>query len=642
MKTITVIVLCLVFYSNLFAQQQLLPVDYVQPFIGVINEGHCMPGPCLPHGSVYPSPQTPNSYNGGYNVSEKIVGFAQLHAQGTSGVKPYGNFLLSPQLGVKINEADRQSKKELEFTSAYYYKVRLKKYRILCELSPEHNSTLYKFTFPTSDSAVVLLDIGRKNGGEIGIDNGNISITPDGKAMYGGGVYGNNWPDNRHKWNMYFYAEFSQPAAFQGVFEDENVLPEQSKGSSVKKGLGAYLGFKTKANDVVYVKIAVSFISTEHAKQLLHNEIPEWDLEALKANAKAKWNNYLSRIQIEGTEEEKIIFYTHMFHAFVQPRDRTGNNLWKTQEDFWDDHYTLWDSWKTLFPLMTIIDQKMVTSNINAFINRHKHNGYVAEAFVNGKESAIGQGGNTVDNVICDAFVKKIPGVDWEKAYSILKYNADSMRTKGYRELGYMYYKEPNNYSWRVKAGSSTIAFSLNDYCIATMAKGLGKKADYDFYQKRSYNWKNIWNSNAQSDGFSGFIMAKKQDGTFDEIDPKEHTDKHFYEGSCWEYSYEIPHDVEGLVEKIGGKQKFVERLQHAMNDHLINFGNEPSFMTLWLFAHESVQRPDLTSYYVRTELLPLYTRYDLPGDDDQGAMASLYVFARLGFFPLAPTNMYY
>ncbi len=174
------------------------------------------------------------------------------------------------------------------------------------------------------------------------------------------------------------------------------------------------------------------------------------------------------------------------------------------------------------------------------------------------------------------------------------------------------------------------------------MAKGLGKKADYETYLKRSSNWKNIWNQEAESDGFSGFIMAKKQDGSFDEIDPKEHTDKHFYEGTCWEYSYEIPHDVPGLVEKMGGKQQFVRRLQHAMDEHLINFGNEPSFMTPWLFAHESVQRPDLTSFYIRTELLPLYTRYDLPGDDDQGAMASLYVFARLGLFPFAGTNKYY
>jgi putative alpha-1,2-mannosidase len=208
--------------------------------------------------------------------------------------------------------------------------------------------------------------------------------------------------------------------------------------------------------------------------------------------------------------------------------------------------------------------------------------------------------------------------------------------------MGFMYQKEPNLYSWRLFPASATLAFSVNDYSIATLAKGLGKMKDYEFYKTRSSNWKNIWNGNAQSENFSGFIMAKKQDGNFDEIDPKKGDTYHFYEGSCWEYSYEIPHDVAGMVEKMGGKQKFIERLQFAMDNHLIHFNNEPSFMTPWLFANENVQRPDLTSFYIRTKLLPLFTRYDLPGDDDQGAMASLYIFARLGLFPFAGSDKYY
>lgn len=643
MKLRFTLFMCLLVVFCLYgmSQQQKTPADYVDPFIGVIKNGSCMPGPCLPHASVYPSPNTIKCTPGGYAMNEKICGFAQLHTQGTGGLKSYGNFLISPQIGLQINEIDHQSDKEEEKASVFYYKVCLKKYGIRCELSPSNNSVLYKFTFPASDSSVILLDVARKTGAEIGLDSGSINISPDRKSIYGGGTYGKNWPDAKHKWSMYFYAEFSQPAAMSGVFKDNKVIPGQSIGSIQKKGLGAYVGFRTKLNQEIYVKIAVSFVSTEHARKLLHNEIPAWDFESLKENAKATWNDYLSRIQIEGSDEEKTIFYTHLFHAFVQPRDRTGNNLWHTQEDFWDDHYTMWDSWKTMFPLMCLIDQEMVASNIRSFINRHKYNRYVAEAFINGKESPVGQGGNTVDNIIGDAFVKKIPGVDWEKAYAVLKYNADSMRTPGYRNIGYMFHKEPTIYSWRIFAGSATLAFSVNDYCIANVAKGLCKQQDYEFYKLRSSNWKNIWNSAAKSDGFSGFIMARNQDGSFNEIDPKR-GNLAFYEGSCWEYSYEIPHDVEKMVELMGGKQKFVERLQYALNNHLINFGNEPSFMTPWLFANESVQRPDLTSFYVRTKLLPHFTRDNMPGDDDQGAMASLYVFARLGLFPFAGTDKYY
>lgn len=623
-------------------QPQISPADFVDPFIGVTESGSCMPGPCLPHASVYPSPNTIKCSPGGYAFRERISGFAQLHTQGTGGVKSYGNFLISPQIGLRISEADHQSDKEEEKASAYCYKVRLKDYDIGCELSPTSNSAIYKFTFPASDSAVVLLDIARKTGAEIGLDTGSVHISSDRKAIYGGGTYGKNWPDETHQWNMFFYAEFSQAAVISGVFEDNKVLKGKSTGFSEKKGLGAYLGFHAQPNQEILVKIAVSFVSAENARQILHEEIPAWDFESIKQKAKDLWNEYLSKIQIEGSDEEKTIFYTHLFHSFVQPRNRTGNNLWQTQEDFWDDHYTMWDSWKTLFPLMCIIEPDMVASNVRSFINRHEHNGYVAEAFINGKESAVGQGGNTVDNIICDAFVKKIPGIDWEKAYSVMKYNADSMRTPGYRNLGYMFNKEPNNYSWRLFAGSATLAFSVNDYSIAAVANGLGKRQDYEFYQHRSSNWKNIWNRKAQSEGFTGFIMARNQDGTFDEINPKEGFNLHFYEGSCWEYSYEIPHDVEGMVELMGGVEKFIDHLKYAMDNHLIDFGNEPSFMTPWLFATEQVKRPDLTSFYIRTKLLPEFTRYNLPGDDDQGAMASLFIFARLGLFPFAGTNKYY
>jgi predicted alpha-1,2-mannosidase len=601
-----------------------------------------MPGPSLPFASVYPSPNTLNGKNGGYSFSQKITGFAQLHAQGTGGMKSYGNFLIAPQIGLKFKEEDRQSFKEEEHTSAYYYNVILKKYGIRCELSPTHNAALYKFTFPATDSAIIYIDAARKNGGDIGLDSGYVKVSADGKSIYGGGSYYNNWPNPEGKWKMYFYAEFSKPASYVGSVAIDRIVTNGREASAQRKSLGAYVGFNFKDKQEVYVKMAVSFISWEHARLLAQKEIPHWNLEAVKESAKNEWNKKLSTIQISGTQEEKIIFYTNLFHSFIQPRNRRGNNSWKTDEDYWDDHYTLWDSWKTLFPLMSIIDQKMVASNISSFINRQKHHGYVATAFVNGNEHRVGQGGNTVDNVIGDAYVRKVKGVDWEKAYSILKYNADSMRTEGYRTIGYMYHEEPHNYSWRTKGGSATIAFAFGDYCAAMVAAGLGKKEDQKKYLLRSGSWKNIWNVNAESMGYKGFIMSRKKDGSFDEIDPKTGYNHHFYEGTCWEYSYEIPHDISGLVSLMGGSAKFTDRLQYAMDQHLIDFGNEPNFMTPWLFANEAVRRPDLTAYYVNTKILPQFTRYDLPGDDDQGAMGSMYVFMKLGFFPIAGTNKFY
>lgn len=587
--SIATVLISLICFSCKQEKQAEQFADYVNPFIGVIKHGACMPGPCLPQASVYPSPNTLNGNNSGYRYSEKITGFAQLHTQGNGGVLSYGNFLISPQTGLRIKESEHASDKENEKATAYCYSVGLKDYNIQCELAPASNSAIYDFTFSESDSAIVLLDVGRKNGGKVGLKDGFVNISDDGTAIRGGGVYGNNWPDNVHNWNMYFYMQVSKAAQMAGVFEGDSILANMKSGKAANMALGAYVGFKTHEGERVTAKIAVSFISTEHAKKLLENEIPDWDLNKVKAKAKETWNEYLSRITIKGSDEEKTKFYTHLFHSFVQPRNRTGNNLWKTDEDFWDDHYTMWDSWKTLFPLMCLIDQDMVAGNVRSFINRHKHNGYVATAFVNGKESPVGQGGNTVDNVIGDAFVKDIPGINWEDAYKVLKYNADSMRTKGYLTKGYMPFEEKTLYSWRIASGSATLAFAYNDYCAATLASALGHEQDAKFYSKRSENWKNVWNEHAESDGYKGFIMGRNEDGSFNEIDPKSEPRQHFYEGSCWEYSYVIPHDILGMVEKMGGRERFVNRLVHALDSNLIRFSNEPSFMTLWLFATEEI-----------------------------------------------------
>lgn len=631
----------IIFY-NVAAQKSKTPADYVNPLIGAAGRGSCIAGPCLPHSSIYPSPNTLNPANGGYKGGEKIVGFAQLHTQGTGGLSSYGNFLITPQIGLETLEINHASDKSEEVAQLYYYKVRLSKDDILCELVPAANAALYRFTFPASDSANITIDVARKLRGVQGMEEGYVKVLKEKNAIAGGGTFKSNWPSNNTLWKMYFFAEFSKVPENFGTWKNSEIKKGNSSETGVNTKMGSFLQFRTKANEQVYVKIAVSFRSEAHAESLLSQEIPGWGFDILKENARTVWNNKLNKIVIEASDSEKTIFYTNLFHSFVQPRNRTGNNSWNTGEVFWDDHYTLWDSWKTVFPLMCILDPEMVSDNINSFIARYKHDKYVAEAFINGVESPVGQGGNTVDKVIADAYVKGIKDVDWNEAYKILKYNADSMRTPNYIKYGYHDIEEKHIYSNRMYSGSGTLAFSYDDYCAATVAKGIGKMEDYRKYLDRSNNWKNIWNPNAVSDGYKGFIMAKHKDGTFDEIDPKTGYNKHFYEGTCWIYSYVIPNDVNGMIEKMGGPELFTSRLVHALDSNYIDFGNEPSFMTLWWFCHSSVNRPDLCAKYLRTQLLPKFTITSLPGDDDQGAMGSLYVFGRCGFFPIAGQDYYY
>jgi len=629
-------------FMPVLAQKSMSPADYVNPLIGAAGQGSCMAGPCLPHSSIYPSPNTLNPNNGGYKGGEKIVGFAQLHTQGTGGLSSYGNFLITPQTGLEILDENHASDKGDEIAKSYYYKVTLLKNNIVCEVVPAANAALYRFTYPEANDAMVTIDVARKLRGAIGLDDGYVNIIKEKNAISGGGTYKSNWPSNNTRWKMYFYAVFSKAPDNFGTWLNDQITDGNSSEKSVNSRMGAFFKFRTEANEPVYVKIAVSFRSEAHAQALLNQEIPGWEFDILKNEAKKAWNDKLGKVKIDASEKEKTIFYSNLFHSFVQPRNRTGNNAWNTEEIFWDDHYTMWDSWKTVFPLMCILDPEMVSGNINSFIARHKHNKYVAEAFINGLESPVGQGGNTVDKIIADAYVKKIPGVDWNEAYKILKYHADSARTPNYILNGYHYIGENHFYSNRMYSGSGTLAFSYNDFCAATLAKGLGKTEDYEKYSARSNNWKNIWNAEAESDGFKGFIMGKKSDGSFDNIDPKTGYNKHFYEGTCWIYSYVIPHDISGMIELMGGPETFTKRLVHALDNNYIDFGNEPSFMTPWWFCHPLINRPDLCSKYLRTQLMPKFTDTSLPGDDDQGAMGSLYFFARCGFFPVAGQDYYF
>lgn len=641
-KQFLFVVLLFVNVVLLNAKRTVDPADLVDPLIGARGRGSCMAGPCLPHSSLYPSPNTLNAFNGGYREGEGITGFAQLHTQGTGGLSSYGNFLITPQIGLETNETNHASAKADEVAKCYYYKVRLTKGNILCEVVPGANTALYRFTFPTTGNASITLDVARKLKGGQGMDDGYVKVINGKNLLIGGGTYKSNWPSENTRWKMYFAAKFSSDPASSGTWKDDNI----KKGNSYEKGnncrMGAFYQFNAHSGKPVYVKIAVSFRSEKHALYLLTNEIPDWNFDRLKADAKRIWNKELGKITIDAPDTDKTIFYTNLFHSYVQPRNRTGNNSWNTNEVYWDDHYTLWDSWKTLFPLMCLLNPGMVSSNINSFISRYKHNKYVTEAFINGTESAVGQGGNTVDNVIADAYVKDIKGVDWKEAYKILKYNADSMRTPNYIRYGYHDIEEKHVYSNRMYSGSGTLAFSYDDYCVAMVAKGLGYTDDYRKYLLRSDNWKKTWNASASSDGFSGFIMGKHRDGKFENIDPKTGYNKYFYEGTCWIYSYEIPQDIPGMIQYMGGKEIFTKRLIHALDNRYINFGNEPSFMTLWWFCHPEINRPDLCAKYLRSQLLPLYTTKSLPGDDDQGAMGSLYIFARCGFFPIAGQPFYF
>ena len=657
---------------------------YVNPWMGVRGVGNTVVGPQLPWGSVNPSPDTEAGYTAGYNPNKKIRGFSQLHVSGTGGPGKYGQFLLSPQIGLKVGETEHDSAKSDEVATASRYQVRLKDYNILCEVAPTHHAALYRFTYPDSEEAHLVFDLGHtipkdsncfKSGHA---DEAEVVVDEQARTVCGWGNYWGGWSGEPFK--VYFAAAFDHSVVGFGTWKDGVIKAGQKAEREIGKPnrLGCYLKFKSEAARPVRVKIAVSFVSVEQARRYLEKELPSFDFEKTVADADTVWEKKLQKIAVEGaTEEQKKVFYSVLHRAFVMPRDRTCDNAkWISDAPYWDDQYCIWDTWKTLFPLHILLSESMVRDNLRSWMDRFRQNGEIADAFVAGNERYYAwvikdgqedwlrnQGGDNFNNVFVDAYLKGVPGIDWQEAYAILKFSADSERAPAYRmgDRGWVPYR-----SYHFGAFCSrSLEFAYNDFCVAQMAKGLGEKADSKRYLKRSRQWENLWNAELESDGFKGFIAPRELNGRWVDYDPKKDKvqsspgglDRSFYEGSSWVYSYCVPHDFSRLIRLSGGAEAYVKKLQHAManGEHhifvvrdgvvgignapgLIDLSNEPSFMTPFSFIYAG--RPDLASYWVRKNMTA-YSGDNFPGDEDSGAMSAWLVFATLGFFPNAGQDLY-
>lgn len=567
------------------------PADFVDTRIGArVGRGSCLLGPCVPHGSVHPSPDTvwpspgqafppPN----GFWHGDRVAGFSQLHAQGTGGVPSYGLFrvVFGTPSDMEVLEAH-----------PYRFRARLTELGTDVAVAATANGAIYAYSKgdPTVD---FLCKIGRA------VASSNAWMKVEGEALFGGGTYFGNW--NPAPYDCWFYA--------------------------------------TKGNGEL--RIVVSFASIDEARQFHDAELRGRSLDEIAASARAVWNKRLSTVALPKSDvASQVRFYTHLFHAFVQPRRRG---------EMWDDHYTVWDTWKTLFPLMALVEPETVAGVVNSFADRLARGGRCEVAFIQGKEMRTGQGGNDVDNVIADAAAKGIPGIDWERAWKVLAAHADD-RTPDYRERGYVASDVPHDYCWRLRSGSATLAFAYNDWCASQVAARLGKADVAERLRRRSENWTNVWDTalTDAASGFSGFVRGRRADGSFgariewppaeEPADPRRGYNGSFYEGTCWEYSFNAWHDLPRLMALCGGREAFVRRLEYALESGLVDFGNEPSFYAPFLFAFAG--RHDLTTKWA-ARMRAAFPPDGTPGDDDSGAMGSLYVFLSMGLMPIAGTDLY-
>lgn len=623
-------------------------LEYVDLRLGADpSVGNCTAGVSLPFGFIRPCPHTPNAKTG-YHIHNNITGFTVVNA---GNVYKYGNLLVSPQTGLDCidenNITNHDSPKENEVLRPEYYAVDLTRFGIKAEITSERNSAIFRFTYPEEkkDSASIVIYsshtlLPQVSGGKSTFST--IKYDQE-KGIITGYLVNNDWWYYSRGMKTYFAIRCNKSITGFGMFSDNGHTIIDRINETEGDGVGCYLKFDTHENEQIMLKVTVSQRSIENALEYMELEIPDWDFEKVRQNASEKWNKALSSVLIDDetiTDEEKSLFYTCLYRCFVNPKDKTGDCPWNYDGPFYDDQIAGWDTYRTLFPLMTLLKESVVRDNILSFNEVFRHYGYAYDALIGGVGDMV-QGGDNVDVLVADAFAKDVSGIDWSEAYTMVKGHATvTGRSPLYREndRGWV----PYNSLPLMAHGSvsKTLEFAYNDYCVSYLAGALGYPDDQSRFQKRSGEWATLWDYGVESEGFKGFIQAKDTLGSFVAIDPNTPSDPFslfFYEGDSWTYSFHAPHQMLRLIEMIGGEEAFIKRLEYYV-DNRIEIYNEPCFLTPFLFNY--VRRPDLTSFYTR-KTASNFTLQNYPGEEDSGAMSSWFIFSRLGFYPVAGQDLY-
>nr|WP_276900103.1 GH92 family glycosyl hydrolase [Pedobacter kyonggii] len=687
-----VILPCLLLSAMMASAQQNL-VQYVKPIIGTSKMGHTYPGATVPFGSVQLSPETDTlsyevngKYNGdvykycaGYKYEDKtITGFSHTHFSGT-GHSDLGDFLIMPTQGkLQLNPGTASDPKSgyrsafshtNEVAEAGYYKVKLDDDNITAELTSTTRVGMHQYTFPKSDQSHIILDL------MAGIYNYEektvwtyVRVVND--TLITGYRQTNGWARTR---TVYFAMSFSKPfksygrksydakqayRGFWGKFNQEQNFPEIAG-----KKLKMYFDFDTQEGEKIKIKFALSPVSQENALQNMRAEISGWDFEKVKAQAQATWNKELNKIQVTTSNDNKINFYTALYHAFINPTTYTDvNGEYKgldqgvhKAEGFTNyTTFSLWDTYRALHPFFNIMQpgrsNDMVKSMMAHYDQSSLHMLPIWSHYAN--DNWCMSGYHSV-SVISDAIIKGTYNGDANKALDACIATA---KHRDYEGIGYYMDK---GYIPAEKSGisvSNNLEYSYDDWSIAQLAKKLNRMDVYNEFIKRSNNWKNNY------DSATGFMRPKLADGSFKkQFDPKDTEGQGFIEGNSWNYSFFVPQDPASLIEMMGGKKKFATRLDTLFTMHLPDeffahteditregiiggyvHGNEPAHHIAYLYNW--TDQPWKTQAQIRHILNMQYkpTADGLGGNDDCGQMSAWYMFSSLGFYPVAPGSDVY
>ena len=666
--------------SSSFAQssQNIDYTKFVNVFIGTgaldanSLSGSNFPGACMPFGLVQLSPDTreyPDDPCSGYDYKDStILGFSHTHLNGT-GCPDLYDFLFMPYGGDKKWQAGSDDGKTKGFRSKFrhstekaypgYYSVVLDDYNIRAEMTATEHCGMHRYTFANEDPYHLIVDLEHTLIKDSPyryskIISAQVRVV-DNKTIEGYRIV-SGWAKLR---KVYFRAEFSRPFDTQMMKAGPNEF--QNIPVANHSDLKIILNFNQNNTEPLLVKVGISSVSAEGAKGNLDAEMKDFNFDGISVQANKAWNKELSCIDISGTARQKSIFYTGLYHLFIQPNNiadvsgnylATDNSIQNAPDKKHYSTFSLWDTYRAAHPLYTLVQEDRTAGFINSMVRQYKTYGYLPIWQLWGTENYCMIGNHAIP-VIVDAFLKGIKGFDYEEAYQAVKASSTtSHKNSPFNILDkYGYFPE----DLQTQSVSLTLEIAYDDWCVAQMAKKLGHEADYKFFLNRSGNYKNLF------DKTTGFFRAKDSHGEWiNKFNPLEYGGNGgfpFTEGNAWQYLWYAPQDVPSFIDLMGGDQKFVQKLDTFftldakpgdVNGNASGFigqyahGNEPSHHVVYLYNFTS--QPWKAQYYSAKIMRELYNdqQSGYSGNEDCGQMSAWYIFSAMGFYPVNPANNIY
>ena len=636
-------------------------IEYVDPFIGSGGHGHVFVGATVPFGGVQVGPTNFNKgwdWSSSYHHTDSIVkGFCHLNVSGT-GMSDLGELTIMPATGeLKYNAGNQDNhmsgysslyRKNTEINTVGYYKVDLERYNINVELTASERVGFHRYTYPNSDNSRVIIDLGEGSADR----PTETYLKKIDDTTFEGYRFSSGWARDQRE---YFTLVISKPVKDFILYDGGNKHDsDELKGEFVK----GFLEFETKKNEEIYVKMGVSTVSSKNALENLNAEIPHWDFDKVKLEAENKWNQELSKINIKTEDlKRKRVFYTAMYHTMIAPnlyQDVNGEYRGTDKVVYKDTTFTnytlfsLWDTYRAAHPLYTITHPERVSDMVNSMLKIFDHQGKLPIWHLRGNETNTMPGYSGIP-VVIDASMKGFEGIDLEEVFEAVKESATGDHEPGVKklmELGYI----PGDYM--VESVASSMEYAIGDWAIAQLAKKLNKDEDYNYFMKRSKAYKEYFDNETR------FMRGKLTDGSWrNPFDPvrAEHRVNDYCEGNAWQYLWLVPQDPEGLIELLGGDEKYTEKLDElfSMSSELgeeasmditgmigqYAHGNEPSHHTTYMYAYSG--QPYKIADKVRYINNELYTDKPdgLSGNEDCGQMSAWHIFSSLGFYPVNPSN---